>query len=399
VTVTAITQRLSLPRRVVVILEGESLVNDATALVTWRIAVAATAGAFSLLDAAGQFVVVPVGGVLVGIVTGWLFVQLERRLHDPPVEITLTLIVPLATYLLAEELGVSGVLATVTAGLILGWNAPRIMTSDTRIAGAAVWETVLFLINGLAFILIGLQLRTVLEEIGERTALQLVGLGVAISVTVIVARILWVFPATYLPRLIPAIRRRDPPPPPRAVFVVAWAGLRGVVSLAAALALPQGFPERHLIIFLAFCVILATLVGQGLTLPLVIRLLGVRDDGRSEHEEVHARELAVQAALTRIDGLETEWPNHLELIENLRSTYAHRAEHAMHDHDETGEEHDVAAVEEAVRELEEHRQIRHEVIQAERLTLLEMRDRGEIGDEVLRRLERDLDLEELRMEA
>jgi CPA1 family monovalent cation:H+ antiporter len=272
------------------------------------------------------------------------------------------------------------------------------MSSSVRIAGTSAWQVLLFLINGTVFILIGVQLPSVLENLGGRPPLELVGLAVAISLTVIVVRILWVFPATYLPRRLSAgIRSREQGPPLRNVFIVSWAGMRGVVSLAAALALPttlpngQPFPERDLLIFLTFAVILATLVGQGLTLPLVIRALGIAADGGGGHEELHARQAAAEAAVGRIEELAAQWPGHLELIDALRAQYGHRASHDQH--------HDEAAADEAEQELLEHRLIRGSVIEAEREALLRLRETGALSDDVFRRVERDLDLEELRMEA
>jgi hypothetical protein len=272
------------------------------------------------------------------------------------------------------------------------------MSSSVRIAGTSAWQVLLFLINGTVFILIGVQLPTVLENLGGRSPLELVGLAVAISLTVILVRILWVFPGTYLPRRLSArIRSREPRPPPRNVFIVSWAGMRGVVSLAAALALPttlpngQPFPERDLLIFLTFAVILSTLVGQGLTLPLVIRALGIAADGGGGHEELHARQAAAEAAVSRIEELAAQWPGHLELIDALRAQYGHRASHDQH--------HDEAATDEAEQELLEHRLIRGSVIEAEREALLRMRETGALSDDAFRKVERDLDLEELRMEA
>jgi len=396
IAATAIAQRLGLPRRLVTVLEGESLVNDATALVTYRLALAAAAsGAFSLGDAAVSFVAVAAGGVLVGLVVGAAATWILRRLADPPVEVLISLLTPFAAYLPAERFGVSGVLAAVTAGLILGWYAPRIMSSDTRILGFGAWQMTIFVLNGLAFILIGLQLPTVLEGLGTYTPGELAGLAGAVVTTVILVRVAWVFPATYLPRiLIPSVNRRDPAPRPNVVLVLGWAGMRGVVSLAAALALPAVLPNgdtfpRHLLIFLTFAVILATLVGQGLTLPWLIRWLGLGDDGSAEQEELHAREAATEAALQRLDELVTEVPGHLELVDRLREQYRDRAQHFSR-------QHQADTVVEMDQEEIEHERIRREVLGAERLAVLDLRNRGVISDEALRRVERDLDLDELR---
>ncbi|MEO8632490.1 MAG: Na+/H+ antiporter [Chloroflexota bacterium] len=389
VAATAIFQRVGVPRRIVTILEGESLVNDATALVLYRFAVAAAAaGTFSLIDAGGSFVVVLIGGVAIGVAVGLAGEWLLTHIHDTAIAVTITLLAPYAAYLPAESLGVSGVLAAVVGGLFARRALTR-SSSDVRVVGTAAWQIQLFLLNGLVFMLIGLQLPSVLRGLSTDLG-RVTGITAAVVLTVILARIVWVYPATYLPRLIPAVARRDPNPPLRAVFIVAWSGLRGVVSLAAALALPIDFPERPLILFLVFAVILVTLVGQGLTLPLVIKKLGLAPDGDAAHDEVHARSLTTEAALARIEELREKWPDHLELVDQLRDRYAHRARHDEKHH----EDGDAAE-----QELLEHGLIRREVIAAERQAAQELHERGVITDVVLRRIERDLDLEELRMEA
>ncbi|HET6744283.1 MAG TPA: Na+/H+ antiporter, partial [Candidatus Limnocylindria bacterium] len=336
VAATAIAQRLGLPARLVTILEGESLVNDATALVAYRLAAAAAVtGLFSLGEAAFSFVWVSIGGVVIGLVVGWIVVQVEARLEDPPVEVLVSLLAPAAAWLPAEALGVSGVLSVVTAGIVLGRAAPRVMSSDTRVLGSGAWQMLVFTLNGLVFVLIGLQLPSILDAVSaDRSPLELALLAVAVSATVILVRLIWVFPATYLPRmLVPGLEQRDPSPDPRLVVVLGWAGMRGVVSLAAVLALPTaGFPFRDLVVFLTFAVIVATLVGQGLTLPWLIRRLGIGDDGSVEHEELHAREASIEAALQRLEGLAEEWPDHMELIDQLRARYEHANEHLEHDH-------------------------------------------------------------------
>jgi CPA1 family monovalent cation:H+ antiporter len=400
VATTAIAQRLGLPHRVVTILEGESLVNDATALVAYRLAlVAVLSGTFSLGQAAMSFVLVSVGGVAIGLLAGYAIVFVIKRLSDPPVEVLISLLAPFGAWLPAEALGVSGVLSVVTAGLMVGRAAPRILGSDARVLGSGVWQMVIFTLNGLAFILIGLQLPTILDTLAaSRTFEELASWAVIVSVTVIVVRLIWVFPGTWLPRLLSRrVRQREASPPLRNVVIVGWAGMRGVVSLAAALALPltldsgAPFPERDLVIFLTFSVILATLVGQGLTLPWLIRRLGVGDDGTADHEELHAREAAVEAALARLDGLAEEWPGHMELIVNLRERHEHATEHLEHDHE--------AGTVPLDQEQVEHAIIQKAVIDAQRLAVIDLRDRGVISDEALRRVERGLDLEELRAEG
>ncbi|MEJ7653074.1 MAG: sodium:proton antiporter [Chloroflexia bacterium] len=305
VAAIAVTARLGVPRRVVTILEGESLVNDAAALVAYRFAIAAAAtGSFVLWEAGLRFIIVAGGGVIVGLVLAWCVAWLRSRVYDPPVENMISLLTSFVTFV-AEEIHVSGVLAVVAAGLYLGRRAPRIGSAQARLQGDAVWGMIVFLLNGLIFILIGLQLPTVLDGLEQTDSIgTLAYYAVAVSVTAIVVRVLWVYPATYLPRLLfRSIRERDPSPSPRHVAIVAWTGMRGVVSLAAALALGTDVPQRELLIFLTFCVILATLVLQGLTLPLLIRVLRVGAEADTEHEETEARLRASQAALTRLEQL------------------------------------------------------------------------------------------------
>ena len=405
VAATSVFQRLGVPRRMVTILEGESLVNDATALVALRIALAGAAAAaaaasgaassfeFSPLGAVADFLVVAVGGTVFGLVAGWLAWQVIARIQDPILGIVLTLLIPVGIYAPAEELlHVSGVLAVVAAGLIAGRGASHALTSSQRVLGEAVWRTVLFLINGTVFVLIGLQLPIVLPDVvREFPPLELIALAVVVSAVTIIARVVWVFPATYLPRVFSArFRARNPYPPLANVAVVSWAGMRGVVSLAAALALPA-IPARSLILFLTFSVIVATLVFQGVTLPWVIRRLRIRADAEAEEEERQARLIAAQAAVDEIGRLEAKWPDHRELVDQLRAQYEHRVSHIDVDGDGPRDE--------AERELLEHRLIRHAVIEAERDAVIGLRDQGRISDEVLRRVERDLDLEELRLEA
>jgi monovalent cation/hydrogen antiporter len=392
IAATAIAQRLGLPRRLVTILEGESLVNDATALVTYRLAVTAIGlASVSFGGAAVAFVTVALGGLAFGLAVGFAVTWVLNRIDDPPVEVLISVIAPFAAYLPAEEFRVSGVLAAVTAGLILGSRAPRVLSSDTRILGSSTWQMITFVVNGLAFILIGLQLPAVLEAISDLSAGELLGLAAAVCLTVVVVRLLWVFPATYLPRiLIPGLASRDPAPPAGTVLILGWAGMRGAVSLAAALALPSDVPQRDLLIFLTFAVIVVTLVGQGLTLPWLIRRVGLGDDGSVEHEELHAREAAAEAALARLEELRAEVPGHVPLIEQLREQYLHRTEHYERAHDPEAEPDE---------EERDHQAIRAAVLDAERYSIIDLRDRGVIGDETLRRVERDIDLEAVRRDV
>jgi monovalent cation/hydrogen antiporter len=396
VAATTVFQRLGVPRRIVAILEGESLLNDATALVAYRVAMtAAMLGTFSILDAGSSFLTGALGGVAVGLLVGFVTVLFVQRVDDAVFSVVVTFVAPFAAYLPAQQLELSGVLAAVAAGIYVGRKAPRFMSSAVRISGFAAWQILIFLVNGAVFILIGLQLPRVLANLAGRAPVELIGLALAISLAAILARFLWVFGVMYVPKLVRRIRTGEGSPnAARHLTLVGWAGMRGVVSLAAALALPVGFPERDLIIFLTFAVILATLVGQGLTLPFLVAGLGI-DDGAAAagQKEAYARGVAAEAATARLDDLEMEWPGHRELIDNLRAQYDHRTHHAEIDRDGNGRD------EEAEQELIEHRQIRMAVLMAEREALLALRERGAIPDEVHRRVERDLDLEELRMEV
>lgn len=393
VAATAVFQRLGVPRGLVTLLESESLFNDATALVAYQTALTAMAAATVTAGGIGiRFLVVSLGGILLGLVIGIAIAKLRRYIVDPAVEITVSLLTPFGAWLAAEALGVSAVLATVTTGLCIGWWAPRIMSPDTRLRSRAVWEMVVFILQGLVFILLGLQLSSILSGRSGESLLATIGLGALISAVAIVVRLLWVYAGNLLVRL------RGHTPGWREATVAGWSGMRGVVSLAAALALPLELPERQMLIFLTFCVILATLVGQGLTLPLLIRKLGVVEDGGEAHKELHARITAGEAATERIEQLAEEWPDHLPLIESLRAQYSHRSSHLgeKHTHGEDGE---PEPSEDAEQEMLEHRLIRRAVIDAERDAILDLRSRGDITDDVWRRIERDLDLEAVRMDA
>jgi CPA1 family monovalent cation:H+ antiporter len=393
IAATSISRQVDLPRRAISILEGESMVNDATALTAYRIAVRAallgTAGAGLIVaEAAQQLALAVVGGVIIGLVVGRIIVLIENWLDDAPVETIVSLIAPFAAYLPAEAIGASGVLACVTAGLMLGRAAPRVLTSQSRVLAGSVWQMVVFLINAFVFVLVGLQLPAIVHE-AERSLGEFIGFGLIVASVVVLVRLGWIFASSYAASFLRRGRAGHRYPGWRGLVILSWAGMRGSVSLAAALALPVDFPARDLIVFAAFVVILVTLVGQGLSLPFVIRRLHLPADTEFDEEEAHARQLATEAALMRIDGLATKWPGHLPLVNQLRQQYEHRTEHMNADPNDAA----------ADQELLEHREIRHEVIEAERLAVIHLRDIGEISDDVLRRLERELDLEELRMEA
>ena len=298
VAATAIARRLRVPGRIVTIVEGESLINDGTALVAYKFAVAAVVtGSFSVVDASVDFVVSVAGGIAIGIAFGAVIAWVRSRLDNPPVEITIALFSAYFAYLPAEAVGVSGVLAAVTVGIYMGRLTSRLTTPTTRIQNFAVWEIVTFLLNSALFVLVGLQLPTVVEGIGGLDSGTLIRDGLLVAFTVMAVRVAWVFPLTYLPRMVShKIREREASPSWQNTLIVAWTGMRGAVSLAAALALPLAvdggadFPNRDLILYLTFSVILVTLLLQGLTLPPLIKMLGVDDrDETLVREENEAR--------------------------------------------------------------------------------------------------------------
>lgn len=404
VAATAIAQKLGVPRRIVTVLEGESLVNDASALVLFRVALGvATAGAaFSFLDLGYRFVVGIVIGVGIGLLIGWVIVAVRRRVEDSLVEVTITLFTGYAAYLPAEELNNSGllpasaVLAAVTAGIYIGWRNPSLTSPVTRLQAFSVWETVTFLLNSLLFILVGLQLPGILAGLSDEdlSFATLALYGVLVSLAVVLARIVWIFPATYIPRRFSRrLRERDPSPPWQNVAVISYAGMRGAVSLAAALAVPESVAARDLILFLTFCVILTTVVGQGLTLRPLIRWLDIHDDGTSEREEIRARLAAAGAALERIDELEKEGWVREDTAARMRGIYGYRRRRFEARH--TGVSEDDEDLEERSSDFQ---RFRRELLEAERASVLRLRSEGKIGDEAMRKVERDLDLEDARLE-
>jgi len=343
-------------------------------------------------DAIGSFALATLGGIIVGLAVALAVDFIWSRLFDPPVEVTLSLLIPYAAYLPAERLGASGVIAAVTAGLYLGYRSPRILKSDARILATAVWQILIFVLNGFAFVLIGLQLPAVLAGLEDRSMTNLLVQAALVCIAVIAARFIWIYGLLYAPVILHRVAGRPQPSrvSPAVPLVASWAGLRGAVSLAAALALPLHLPERNLIIFLTFAVILVTLVGQGLTLPLLLKRMGLVDGGEAADEETRARTVATEAALSQLAALRDRWPGHIPLIENLEERYRHRVEHLPLQADANSD---------SEQERLEHRAILNAVISAEREAVIGLRDRGVISDEILRRLERELDLEELRMEA
>jgi Na+/H+ antiporter len=392
-----ILRRVGAPRRMLAVIEGESLLNDGTALVLYRVAVAAAvSGSFSLWEAGLKFVLNVVAGLAVGLVVGWIIKEIRKRIDDPPIEMTISILSGYAAYLPAEELGVSGVIAAVTTGIYVGWHTPELTTPVMRLQTQAVWEILIFLLNAFLFLLVGLELPDVLHRIEDLSAGQAIGWGLAVSATVILVRLIWGFTVVYL------VRALDRRPSQRARrtgwrfrLVSAWAGIRGAVSLAAALAIPfttdagTRFPDRDLIIFLTFAVILVTLVGEGLTLRPLIRLLGIHDDGSEEREEVEARVRIAEAGIARVDELASEDWVRDDTADRIRAllNYRRRRFSATVDGDGSEYEERTGA----------YIRLMNELYSAQRQELVALRNRGEISDEVRRRLERELDLEESRL--
>ena len=397
IAATAIATRLAVPRRIVTILEGESLLNDATALTIYGIAVGVAGGSAFRPSAGGTtFVVALLGGTAIGLAVGWLVGHIRARIEDTPVEMTISLLTPYAAFLPAEQLGVSGVIATVAAGLYLGRRSSHIMGPDARLTGRAVWETINFLLHGAVFIITGLEVPLLLRALAPGHAIRLVGIGIVVSLVLVLVRALWIFATEFGPPLARGGRR---PPRLRAhAVVLSWTGMRGVVSLAAALAFPLTvsgggtFPAREAVLIVTLTVIVFTLLGQGLTLPLLIRKLHLGTDLQLHEEETLARQNMIDAATRRIDELYPVWPGHQPLLARLRAGYEHRSEHVERRRDAV-----TSGTED--REAIEHREIHRTVIDAEREALLRLRAEGTIDDDVLRALERELDLEERRMDA
>src|SRR4051794_24385771 len=393
---TAIAVRVGLPRRLVGIIDGESLVNDGTALVAYRFAVAAVVtGSFSLVTAPARFLLNVVGGIAIGLAAGYVVRRVRRRLDNPPLELAIALCSGYVAYLPAQAAGVSGVLAAVTIGVYMGWYTPELTTAQTRLQGAAVWNITLFVLNVVLFTLVGLQLPGIVDALkGLRSWQDLVSWGVAITFTVIAIRFVWLFVTSWLPR---PVRPGDGASSWRSNVVLGWAGMRGAVSLAAALALPlttdahDPFPNRALVIFLTFTVIIGTLVGQGLTFPAVIRLVGIEDDGLAEKEEAKARIRAAQAALARLDEIADEGWAYDDTVERARGQYTFRVDRYRDRFDPETD---------GVREARsaQYQRLRRELLAAERGAVLDLRRQGVIDDEVMRRVTRDLDLEEARLD-
>lgn len=397
VAATAIARRLRIPHRLVTILEGESLINDATALVLYRAAVAAAVtGGFLLSETLWQFVLMALGGIVIGLLVGAVTCWALRLAEDSLAETAITLLAPYAAWVVAERAHTSAVLACVVGGLYVRQVFSAVVAPATRLQARAVWDLLVFVLNGVIFILIGLQLAAIRQAQSTGALATLLVHGAVISATAIGVRLMWVPLAAVIPRLVsPGLRRRDPLPPWRQLFLVGWAGMRGIVSLAAALALPlttasgAPFPFRDAIIVLTFAVILSTLVVQGLTLKPLIRALNLGEDTTLELEETQAREAAARAALARLDELvDLPWARR-DQVDRLRAIYTQRLRRSSPI--------DLGDSQAAAEARAAFRRLRHEILNAERRAVINLRDQGIISDEVLHRIEQELDVEATRI--
>jgi monovalent cation/hydrogen antiporter len=396
IAATSIARRLGLPQRIVDILEGESLVNDASALLALEFGIALLVRGHSPTVASGllRLVYLAAAGIAVGLLIGVIINWVERYIDDAPIEIALSILTPYAAYLAADSIRASGVLAVVACGLYLSRRSSGFFSPGVRLQANAVWDSLTFILNGLVFIFIGLQLPYVLEGARDHNLRQLLMYGAFFSAFLILLRLIWMFPGARLSYFIRrrVLHQRERLPPARQIFIVGWTGMRGVISLAAAIALPHTlangapFAQRHLIIFLAFSVILVTLVLQGLTLPPLIRALGLAGATGRNTEEEEARRVILETALRRLDEVrESESSEFAKVIDDLELHYRDRLEIL------TEEEADVRSA--------RHRrfvELSRELLQVERRTAIRLRNEGRINDELLRQIERELDLDESR---
>ena len=393
---TSLGSRFGVSRKLTSIVEGESLVNDGSALVLYRVAIAAAlSGTFSVWDAGASLMLNVLGGVAVGLAAGVVIRELRRRVDNPPVEITIAFLSGYFAYLPAAALHVSGILAVVTVGVFMGWHTPQLTTAQTRIQGFAFWQILTFVLNAMLFALVGLQLRPIVDRLAGTSWGSLIADAAVVSAAVIGARVLWVLLFTYLPG---ALRRGEFRKRGQFAAFIAWSGMRGAVTLAAALAVPlttdagAAFPDRDLIVFLSSAVVLVTLVGQGLTLPLVIRGLNMEAVvDTTAKEAAKARIRAAEAGIARLEELvDEDWVNP-DTVERLRGMYGFRRNRfaARFDTDDDG------AIEER---SQAYQRLRRELLAAEHDALVQMRNRGEIGEEVMREVQTALDFEDLRLD-
>lgn len=400
IAATSIMQRLRIPKRIVTILEGESLVNDASALVVYTFAIAAAyTGEFSLPEASWQFVVKSFGGIVIGAAVGMALTAARRRLQDNSVDTLLSLLVPYIAYLPAEWCHVSGVLSTVTAGLYMGRQLPRIIASEQRMRLYSVWDALVFLLNGIVFILIGLQLPEIIHSLRTEESVSVGRLCLytaLIALVTIVVRFAWVFVQALLRRWTDRkVKDHHSTLQLRWLTIISWSGMRGIVSLAAAIALPMSpekFPHRDQIIFVTFGMILITLVGQGLTLPLLIRKLRFEADDHDDREEALARRELAFAALARLEAMELIGEAPKPMIDEVRQGYELRVQRF---NQRLSEEHELEMADPCDTTID----VELEALEAERQVLIKLRDDGLIADEILRHIQQELDIADIRLKS
>ena len=384
ITATTIVRRIGVPRRVLTLLEGEGLFNDATALIAYRFTVAAALGSgITAGEVAWRFVVEAAGGVLVGLAVGWLAFEVRRRSDEPMIGVTVSLAAAYGAYLPAQRLGVSGVLAVLACGVYFARRIPTVGSASSRLLALSFWEVLVFLLNAGLFIMIGLQLPGILGRVAHDSPVGLLTAAAALTATVLATRFLWFFSVPYVIRALdrrPTQLARRVRVPER--LVVAWSGMRGAVSLALASALPASFPHRDYIVFLTFGVVFGTLVVPGLTLPAVVHRLGLHDDGAPARDEARARLLATEAALVRLEQLSMEDWARREMVERLETAYRYRRQQLA-----------LAADDRHEPRFHDDRRLARELVEVQRRVVFQLRDGGAITTEALHRIERDLDLE------
>jgi len=402
VAAISIARRLGIPKAISTVLEGEGLVNDATALTVFRFAAAAVVThAFSPMKAAASFMLVVSGEIVWGFFVGWAILRIRRSLRDTSLEICLSLLTPFVAYLPAEFLGGTGVLATVAAGFYVSYMNSHLVRATTRLQLIPIWQIIEFVLDGILFLIAGMQLHRILEPLSRADHRLLWEYGIGISLLVIGVRILWVFSvAGVQKRFCMSLRRGEPYPRWQRLFIVSWSGMRGAISLAAALSIPLmtsaglPFPQRDLMIFLTFCVIVSTLLLQGLSLPWLIRFFHIDREGRQEraasgHQEIEARRQAAEASLALLAARRKEGAYPEALLDRIESQYRDRnvqfQAHLNGDHDG------------AVQHGTHHFNVQAELIETERQVMLQLRRSGVIDDDILRRIEKDLDLQEMRL--
>src|SRR4051794_8522607 len=390
VAATSVFRRTPVPERVAVVVEGESLVNDGVGLTLYRAAVgAATAGAFSLGSAALSLVLVATGGVAIGLAVGWALNALKRRVQEPEIEITLSLFTPYAAYIAAEQAGASGVLAAVAIGVYSGWRSTEVLLPETRVKVQAFWGALAFLLDSMLFVLVGLQLPRVLDALAPRSLGQYILPALAVAAVVMAVRMAFVLFLAFVRARLPEVVEEPLPRGER--LVVGWSGMRGAVSLAAALAIPTAADGRDVVLLVTFATILVTIVVQGLTLPLIVHACGLDRTAADEREEQEARLQAAEAALRRLDqaGADDEAPD--TTVERLRTTYTEHAERAAAELGDGAVETEDSS--------EAYAELRALTLEAERDAIMKLRREGKLSGDAARRLQHELDLQESRLRS